>query len=54
MATTELLRSEWAAQDLRPVARWVVETGPDGRSRPVMTWSVPDPVAADLEHAAVA
>ncbi|MFN0282786.1 MAG: hypothetical protein ACKVZ6_12560 [Kineosporiaceae bacterium] len=42
MATMELLSSEWTARALRPVARWVPETTADGRTRPVMLWSVPD------------
>ncbi len=47
MATMELLNSEWTARALRPVARWVTETAADGRSRPVMVWSVPDPIVPD-------
>ena len=44
MATTDVLTGEWTAAALRPVARWVRETGPDGRARLVMVWAVPQPM----------
>ena len=44
MATMELLRSEWTARPLRPVARWVTRTNADGTTELVMRWTVPDPV----------
>lgn len=33
--------SEWTAQPLRPVARWVPVCDADGRTRLQMAWSVP-------------
>ncbi len=46
MATLSLVQGSAAAAEhiapaLRPIARWVVRTDPDGRSRLVMAWRVP-------------
>ncbi|HEX2809683.1 MAG TPA: hypothetical protein VHN80_26260 [Kineosporiaceae bacterium] len=46
MKTDTMLRGEWTARPLRPVARWVPIIDETGRSRLVMTWAVPDPEAA--------
>lgn len=51
MTATTLRVSEWTARALRPVARWVPQTAPDGRTSLVMVWSVPDPDTADLQAA---
>ena len=52
MATALFLNGERATEALRPVARWVPETGPDGRTRLVMVWSVPSPVVPRQASAA--
>lgn len=53
MTTTTVLTGEWTAAASRPVARWVQETGPDGRTRLVMVWSLPRPmVPAQVSAAA--
>lgn len=44
MTTATVQTGERTAAGARPVARWVPETGPDGRTRLVMTWSVPRPL----------
>jgi hypothetical protein len=46
MTTTSLIQGgaaavEHTASALRPVARWTLRVGPDGRSRLTMTWQVP-------------
>ena len=53
MTTTTVLTGERSAEASRPVARWVPEVGPDGRTRLVMVWSVPRPlVPAQVSAAA--
>jgi hypothetical protein len=52
MATTLFLNGERTAVAQRPVARWVPEPGPDGRTRLVMVWSVPAPVVPRQASAA--
>jgi hypothetical protein len=34
---------EWTTAALRPTATWVAVSGPDGRSRLEMVWSLPAP-----------
>lgn len=52
MATMLVPNGERIAGLSRPVARWVPETGPDGRTRLVMAWSVPAPVVPRQAQAA--
>jgi len=42
---------EVAAAPLRPVASWVTVIGADGRRRPEMIWTVPDPWPQAVELA---
>lgn len=46
--TTTGFGSEWTAAALRPTARWVPVSGPDGRTRLEMVWSVPAVDLADV------
>jgi hypothetical protein len=51
MTAQTLPNSEWTARPLRPVARWVQRTEPDGTRRLAMVWEIPDPVTSALEPA---
>jgi hypothetical protein len=48
METKAMLRGEWNAPVLRPVARWVSVTDEAGRRRLEMTWAVPEIDAAAM------
>jgi hypothetical protein len=50
MKTEEMLRGEWNARVLRPVARWLTVTDETGRSRLVMRWTVTDFEAAPMRE----
>ncbi len=54
METMNQITSEWNAQDLRPVARWVQEVDASGRTALVMSWSVPDVTVETIVHTAAA
>ncbi len=52
MAPTTGHCSEWTAAALRPRATWVPVTGPDGRTRMEMVWSLPSVDMADVTNPA--
>jgi hypothetical protein len=54
MTTQNLPLSEWTVRPLRPVARWVERTDPDGARRLTMVWAVPEPLTSSLTEVTAA